>query len=260
MSARPDARRSPGLSLTADLVARCYRAVPRPPETAGRAVFGAADYDRAAQDVLSALGDAPVWVFAYGSLIWKPALPPVEQRLCTASGWHRSFCIEMTRWRGTPDQPGLMMALRSGGSCRGIAQRYESEDRHGVIVRLLEREIGGPSGLEALRIIELSSDDGPLPALCFYADPVETAGAPERTPQEVAWILARACGYAGSGAEYLYNTVVALAQAGIHDPHLWELQELVAREIAHREGQDSRVSIAAPSAERQSSLRSPAEP
>ncbi len=219
------------MSLTSDLVALCHRDVPEPPRNPDLVRFTDADYDRAAADVLARLGDDPIWVFAYGSLVWKPAGDIAEQRLGTAFGWHRSFCIEMRSWRGSPEQPGLMMALRRGGSCTGVAQRPLGDDRHEVMVKLLRREIGGPMGYAALRLIDLHSEDGPLRALCFYADPPEVADRPELPIEEVASILARACGHAGSGAEYLFRTVEALQAVGIDDPHLWHLQHLVANEI-----------------------------
>jgi cation transport protein ChaC len=219
------------MSLTADLVALCHRDVPEPPRNPDLVRFTDADYDRAAAEVLARLGDNPIWVFAYGSLMWKPAGDIAEQRRSTAFGWHRSFCIEMRSWRGSPEQPGLMMALRRGGSCTGVAQRPLGDDRHDVMVKLLRREIGGPMGYAALRLIDLHADNGPRRALCFYADPPEVTDKPELPIETVASILARACGHAGSGAEYLFRTVAALQAVGIHDPHLWQLQHLVAKEI-----------------------------
>lgn len=228
---RSEAALQGAMSLTADLVALCRRDVPEPARDPGQVRYTDADFDRAATEVLAKLGDAPIWVFAYGSLLWKPAADSAEQRRGTAFGWHRSFCIEMRRWRGSPEQPGLMMALRRGGSCTGMAQRPLGADRHALMVRLLRREIGGPNGYAALRLIDLHTEDGLLRALCFYADPPEVADQPERAVEEVAGILARACGHAGSGAEYLFKTVAALQAAGIHEPHLWQLQHLVANEI-----------------------------
>ena len=120
------------MSLTADLVALCHRDVPEPARDPDLVRFTDADFDRAATEVLAKLGGAPIWVFAYGSLIWKPASDIAEQRRGIAFGWHRSFCIEMRSWRGCPEQPGLMMALRRGGSCTGLAQRPLGEDRHAL--------------------------------------------------------------------------------------------------------------------------------
>jgi cation transport protein ChaC len=219
------------MSLTAELVALCHRNIPEPPRNPDMVRFTEADYQRAAAEVLERLGDNPIWVFAYGSLVWKPAVVIAEQRLSAAVGWHRSFCIEMRSWRGSPDQPGLMMALRRGGSCTGIAQRPLGDDRHEVVVKLLRREIGGPMGYAALRLIDIHAEDGPRRALCFYAEPPEIADRPELPIEKVASILARACGHVGSGAEYLFRTVEALQAVGIHDSHLWQLQHLVANEI-----------------------------
>lgn len=227
----PELTRGASMSLTADLVALCHRDIPEPPRDPDADRFADADYDCAATEVLSEFGDGPIWVFAYGSLIWKPAADIAEQRRSIAHGWHRSFCLEMRSWRGSPEQPGLMMALRRGGSCAGIAQRPLGQDRHSLMVRLLRREIGGPKGYAALRLIELQSDEGPLRALCFYADPPEVTDKPELPAERIASILARACGHVGSGAEYLFKTVAALQAANIQDPHLWHLQDLVAKEI-----------------------------
>lgn len=219
------------MSLTPELVALCHRDIPEPRRDPGLIRFTEADYHRVATEVLAKLGDDPIWVFAYGSLLWKPAGDIADQRISTALGWHRSFCIEMRSWRGSPEQPGLMMALRPGGSCVGVAQRPAGDDRHEVVVKLLQREIGGPMGYAALRIIELHTVDGPLRALCFYADPPEVSDRPEPPIKQVASILARACGHAGSGADYLFRTVTALQAVGIYDLYLWQLQHLVATEI-----------------------------
>lgn len=227
----PDDKPVEEMSLTADLVTLCYREIPEPERDPGMVRFRDEDFDRAASDVLERLGSGPLWVFAYGSLIWKPGADVAETRLCKAFGWHRAFCLEMRQWRGTPEQPGLMMALRRGGECTGIAQRVEDGNRHQTMVKLLRREIGGPMGYAALRLIELQSEQGPLRALCFYADPPEVADVPELPLSRVAAVLTRACGHAGSGAEYLFNTVCALESANIRDTDLWELQKLVAWEI-----------------------------
>jgi glutathione-specific gamma-glutamylcyclotransferase len=221
--------RPKALALTADLVALCARDVPDPGPPTDRLVFGDADYREAATRVLQDYGSGPIWVFAYGSLIWKPAFEPAESRVAHAKGWHRSFCIAMHRWRGSPEQPGLMLALRRGGNCTGLATRVPDGDRHVQMVMLLRREISGPDGMASLRIIDLETANGPLRALCFYADPVGNVTDLETT--RVAEVLARACGHIGSGAEYLHKTVVALESHGIRDVHLWELQELVAMEI-----------------------------
>lgn len=96
------------LRLTPEMVARCFRSVPEP-ETPPEG-FTALDEDaivaRAAELLASAgpngAGTGPIWIFAYGSLIWKPVFAPVEARRARAWGWRRAFCIEMTSWRGRP--------------------------------------------------------------------------------------------------------------------------------------------------------------
>lgn len=228
---QPATTRPALMSLTADLVALCHRNVSTPDRDPAVIRFTDADFARAADALLTQLGGAPIWVFAYGSLLWKPASDNAERRRAIAPGWHRSFCLEMRSWRGSPEQPGLMMALRRGGACEGIAQRPLGSDRHKLLVRLLQREIGGPVGYAAVRLIDLQTKDGPVRALCFYVDPPEVAEAAELPPNRVAAILARACGHAGSGAEYLFKTVAALQAVDIHDPYLWQLQGLVADEI-----------------------------
>lgn len=220
------------MALTEELVALCHRDEPDPGPDPRQVKFSDAEFEAAAAEILVECGSGPVWVFAYGSLIWKPAWRPSQQCRATAHGWHRSFCLEMRRWRGSPERPGLMMGLREGGHCTGIAQQLDDDLRHSQLVRLLYREIGGPKGLASMRWIDVESNGRMLRALCFYAEPEDVVGQAELPSEEVATILARACGHIGSGAEYLYKTVVALEAQGIRDPHLWQLQHLVAAEIS----------------------------
>lgn len=228
---RPNPDNVDVMALTEELVAFCHRDEPDPGPDPQQIAFTDAEFDAAATEILRECGSGPVWVFAYGSLIWKPAWRPAQQCRATAHGWHRSFCLEMRRWRGSPERPGLMMGLREGGHCTGIAQQLDDDLRHSQLVRLLCREISGPKGLASIRWIDVDSDGRMLRALCFYAEPEEGVGRAELPSEKVASILAQACGHIGSGAEYLYKTVVALEDQGIRDPHLWQLQHLVAAEI-----------------------------
>src|ERR1044071_272525 len=76
-------------------------------------------------DWVAALRDSaePVWLFAYGSLMWNPEMPFAERRPALLRGYHRSFCLYSRDYRGTPERPGLVLGLDRGGSCHGIAYR-----------------------------------------------------------------------------------------------------------------------------------------
>jgi cation transport protein ChaC len=220
------------MSLTPELVALCYR------KEEDRGLGGRwtrlteAEQDAIARRLFDECGEEPLWVFGYGSLIWKPTFAPAAQQRATALGWHRSFCMELPTWRGTPEQPGLMMALDRGGRCDGMAFRIADENRFGELSRMVRREIVLREDTDMVRWIKVQTEAGKLRALVFWAGPKEGDGIVLKLPLErVAWILARACGYAGSGAEYLYNTVSHLEALGIRDRNLWRLQHLVAEEI-----------------------------
>ncbi len=221
------------MRLTPGMVGRCFRAVPEPEEHPE-------GFTRLGDDAIAALaagleagqGDAPIWVFAYGSLIWKPVFAPAEARRARAHGWRRSFCIELESWRGTPEAPGLMMALAPGGSCVGIAYRLDAATQRADLIELVRRETPYRELAGNARWIMLETMDGPVRALTFYANPVGMRTRHDLAPEAVARRLATACGHAGSCAEYLYNTVAHLETEGIHDRNLWRLQRLVAEEIS----------------------------
>ncbi len=219
------------MALTADLVARCERHEPDPGPEGGYRHYVDADYETAADRLLGRAPAGPFWIFAYGSLIWKPAIPTIEHRLAAAHGWHRAFCLQLTRWRGSPTQPGLMMGLKRGGSCKGMIHRIDDAQRHPLLVELLKREIGCDEDLTGVRWITVESDAGRQQALAFWAEPEGLEDWVDVPLAEAAGILARACGHVGSGAAYLYHTVAKLDELGIRDRNLWRLQHLVAEEI-----------------------------
>ena len=220
------------LSLTSELVAHCHRDVadsgPDPTQVmlddVGRVAF--------VERLLSEKPEGPFWLFAYGSLIWKPEFPTVETRKAIAHNWHRAFSMRIKRHRGTTEQPGLMMCLDPGGVCEGVVLRLSDEGLREQLIQLLQREISRVAALDAIRWIEVETPEGQVRALAFYTKPEMLDGYEANLPlPEVAAILARACGHWGSGAEYLFKTVSNLEAIGVHDENLWTLQELVAQEI-----------------------------
>ena len=92
---------------------------------------------------IAALREAaePVWVFAYGSLMWNPEFEFAEARPGFLYGFHRSFCLYSRDYRGTPERPGLVLGLDRGGSCRGIVYRLPP-DRIGEVLERSTWHIG----------------------------------------------------------------------------------------------------------------------
>jgi cation transport protein ChaC len=220
-------------SLTAAHVARIHRAVADTGPTAGVAQHGDADYDAWVARILASHPDPsrPTELFAYGSLIWKPEIPHLAERPGTARGWHRSFCLRQFRFRGTPEAPGLMMALDRGGQCKGVLYQLPQEDLAGQLGRLFRREFTVKPITNMPRWIGVETASGRVPALAFVMNRDSPMFAGRLSPDEVAGVLATACGHWGTGAEYLLNTVTQLEARGIRDRNLWRLQKLVAAEI-----------------------------
>jgi len=190
-------------------------------------------YDATMADLLaSAPTGGEVWVFAYGSLIWKPACDVVELKTGVVRGWHRAFCLGWnTRFRGSDENPGLMLALDRGGACKGVAYRLPPSAVEENLEKLLRREMGYWPSAFPPRWVSVETSTGPVRAITFAIDRKSGRYVTGLSSSQIAQVLAAAVGARGSMAEYLYATVQHLEQLGIHDRHLWELQELVAEQI-----------------------------
>ncbi len=222
------------MDLTAELIALVERTEPDPGPEAGTTEHTAAEFALMADALLAQHDPEHLWVFAYGSLIWNPEFEAVEQRRAVAAGWHRSFCLKLTRWRGTRELPALMLALDRGGTCVGIAYRLPTGDKHAQIVRLLDREIDANPPTNVPRWIEVATTEGRLKALAFIASRRGAAYAGKKPLSEVANVLSQAAGHWGSAAQYAFNTISKLEEHGIRDRNLWQIQKLMAAEIHAR--------------------------
>ena len=222
-----------GLLLTAELVARAHRVVEDAGPPADRVRMTEADYDALAEEVLAgAEPERDIWLFASGSLIWKPACASAEQRPAVVLGWHRSFCLKLVWYRGTPERPGLMMGLDRGGLCRGIAYRIPRSEAWAAVSRLVRREISVRPMGNLPRWFCARIDGERTPVLGFVINRQVPNYAGRLSPEEAADMIATGCGHVGSCAEYLLNTVLKLEEHGIHDRRLWHLQALVAERLS----------------------------
>lgn len=226
------------ISLTADHIARVHRVIEDTGPPAGVLQQTDADYAEWVRLIAGshpAPGE-PTQLFAYGSLIWKPEIEHVAERMGVARGWHRSFCLRMHRFRGTVDRPGLMMALDRGGQCRGVLYELPAESLENQLDRLFRREFTVKPINNMPRWIKVQTESGLVSALGFVMNRASPYYTGRLTAEEVALTLAGACGHWGTGAEYLLNTVTHLETRGIHDSGLWRLQQLVAEQIDGPDG------------------------
>lgn len=225
------------MALTPDLVARVHRAVADAGPDPDFIPNTGEEHAAAVREMLASHPEGEdVWLFAYGSLLWKPAVEHVEERMGTVRGWHRSFRLRLRTWRGTSELPGLMMGLDRGGQCKGVAYRLAGHTVAVQLGKLFHREMPvrplnkPPTNIP--RWITVETDQARIRAIAFVINRRGYSYAGRLTPEQTADILAAACGHGGSCAEYLYNTVSHLEERGIRDRNLWRLQALVANRIA----------------------------
>ena len=169
-----------------------------------------------------------LWVFGYGSLIWHPDFPVAERQVARLSGWHRSFCMRSIHHRGTPDAPGLVLALDrlEGALCDGVAFRVEPGAEEATIEALRERELISSAYIEVQ--LEVALRDGrTVPALAYVIDPDHVQYCGGLPLEEQATIIARSVGGRGPNRDYLFSTADHLAELGIADADLTWLQDRV---------------------------------
>ncbi len=166
-----------------------------------------------------------VWIFAYGSLIWNPIVRFAEQRVGTIYGWHRRFCLWVPRGRGTPENPGLVLGLDYGGSCRGIVYRIAANDVPSELLLLWRREMVVGSYIP--RWVRVFDGTQKLDAIAFIINRRHRAYAGNISLETTVKSIATATGELGSCADYLMQTVDGLRTAGIQDKQLLRLRKHV---------------------------------
>ena len=170
-----------------------------------------------------------LWVFGYASLIWRPEFDADEQRGAAVHGWHRALRMRSRINRGTPERPGLVFALVSGGSCRGVVYRIERTRAERELERLWAREM--PTGVYDPRWLACRTPAGSVRALAFTLDRASPAHTGEIDDGELVEILRHARGRYGSTLEYLLETAACLRAHGIRDREIERLERL-ARSLA----------------------------
>ncbi len=175
--------------------------------------------------------DGDLWVFAYGSLIWDPALEFAEVRRAFAPNHSRRFILEdIYGGRGTPKAPGLMAALDHGSGCHGLCFRVPAAAVDVESEILFRREMIGP-GYHA-RFIPVELDDQTVSALTFLADhSIDMINGDLSRAKQVQY-LATGTGFLGSSYDYLKGVVDHLADMAIPDPDLENLLAEAEAEIA----------------------------
>src|SRR6266702_2629440 len=157
----------------------------------------------------------PVWVFAYGSLMWNPEFDFAEAQPGSLHGFHRSFCLYSRDYRGTPERPGLVLGLDRGGSCRGIVYRLPPDRIGEVLDRIWAREMTGE--VYRMRRVAVRTPAGTVAAHACVVRRASPDYAGRLSLDEAAHLLAAAVGGRGSGRDYLANTVRHLEELGIRD-------------------------------------------
>lgn len=179
------------------------------------------------------LPNGELWVFGYGSLMWDPGFPYVSRAPALVHGYHRALCIYSSRWRGTPQRPGLVLGLERGGACRGIAFEVAPADVQLALAALWEREMR--RSVYEPRLLCARLPTRRVKALAFVANHRHPSYVKELSVAHTARLVASCRGDRGSNVEYLERTVAHLLELGVRDRHLMEVLA-AARRLARRCG------------------------
>jgi glutathione-specific gamma-glutamylcyclotransferase len=176
---------------------------------------------------LAEAGPEDLWVFAYGSLMWRPDFEFVERVPALLRGVHRALCVYSTRYRGTPERPGVVLGLDHGGSCHGIAFRVAAEKVAATRAYLTEREMVNRVYHEAMRAIRLE-DGRRVRALAYVVDRSHRQYARGLDRSRLVELIRHGHGLGGPCRDYVLNTLSSLAELGIDDHALSWLSEALA--------------------------------
>lgn len=170
-------------------------------------------------------------VFGYGSLIWRPGFDHAGAELGVLRGYHRSFCLRSTRYRGTVARPGLVLGLDRGGACRGMVFRVEAARAAEVLAYLDDREL--PDGAEIVYRrrwvdVRLAASGRVVRAVTYVANRACRNYCGRLASGEAAAIIAAGHGAMGSNRDYLLNTVEHLRALGVRDRGLERIVALMA--------------------------------
>lgn len=171
--------------------------------------------------------DQPLWVFAYGSLMWNPGFAHDAAMPVLLRGYHRRFCVLSYRYRGTPERPGLVLGLDRGGASWGMALRIQPGDLPDGVDYLWQREMVG--GVYKPVLVPLRIQGARQTGLTFRVRRQHRQYCDDRCLDAAARIIAASHGPSGSNRDYLYQTLAHLDRLGIHDRMMRELWQRVQR-------------------------------
>ena len=170
-----------------------------------------------------------LWVFGYGSLMWRPGFDYVERQLAWLRGYHRALCIYSHVHRGTPERPGLVLGLDRGGSCRGAAFRVDAAKAEPTIAYLRGREQVTTVYVE--RRVRIRLDDGrDVEALTYVVDRKHVQYAGKLLLDAIIEHVRNGVGQSGDNPAYVLNTHRHLAELALRDAVLARLVRALASE------------------------------
>ncbi|TFY96677.1 gamma-glutamylcyclotransferase [Ramlibacter humi] len=170
-------------------------------------------------------GHEDLWVFGYGSLIWRPDFEYAERRPARVNGWHRALKMWSRVNRGTPECPGLVFGLLSGGCCQGVVFRIPKAEGAQVMTVLWAREM--LMGVYDPRWLVCNTPHGPVKALAFTLSRKSPSHTGVLTEEQYKRIFSDACGKYGTTLDYAARTLEELKRHNIRDRHLERLLRLV---------------------------------
>jgi cation transport protein ChaC len=175
-----------------------------------------------------------LWVFAYGSLMWRPGFSFEEVAHARLVGWSRAFCIYSRYHRGSSRRPGLVLGLDRGGICEGLAFRVRADAAPETLAYLREREQIVSVYREALVPVTLMKTGRPeVLALTFLVERMHPSYAGRLPLTEQAHLIRGATGLSGANIDYLANTLAHLKELGIRERTLERLMSLVGAHVGH---------------------------
>ena len=170
-------------------------------------------------DAVAPVSDGSLWVFGYGSLMWRPGFAYARRCRALLRGWRRSLCVYSHVHRGSPERPGLVLGLDRGGACPGVAFEVDAALREATIRYLREREQVTSVYLERVAPVTLESGER-VRAVTYVADRLHEQYAGRLDREAMLECVRAGQGQFGRNTEYVLETYDHLREIGVRDPDL----------------------------------------